>query len=111
MNILKELPIEVKNRITSKAYKAWAESNTKKNVDALVNDFPNTMAATKHRELIKADLVEMYEKLSSEAYFQRERDNAALAEYTEASDVRYNAIMRENALLLTKIQNMSAPKK
>jgi len=86
MNILKELPIEVKNRITSKAYKAWGESKQNKKA-----------------------FVEMYEKLSSEAYFQRERDKAALAEYTEAADVRYNAIMRENERLLTKIQNLQAP--
>lgn len=51
-NVLKEMPVEMQNRITSKAHFEWAEG-------------------TKD----KAAFIAMYEKLSAEKYFMEERMN------------------------------------
>ena len=114
-NEFTELPIEVKNRITSKANMAYGESK-----------LPGVWAHVKanhgmtpvHWEVIKTEFIDKVEALEIRSYLDRERDKKALADlqaaYEEkltAKEKAYQEIMRENARLITKLQNFHAPQK
>lgn len=108
------VPLEHKNRYKSQAFQAWGESKAKKIISVTANAF---ISAEQERQ-VRDEFVENFVKAKEDAYVQRERDKNAHAEVVTAftekltkKEEDYQAIMRENQRLLTKIQNLSGPVK
>ncbi len=70
-NILIEMPKEQQDRITSKAFMAWAESSQD-----------------------RAGFIAMYEKLSAEKYFVIERAKTAQAELMQEMEIMREKIIK-----------------
>lgn len=82
-NILIEMPVEVQNRVKSKAVMAWG-------------DMERTGKETADEMYIKAraHFLDMYHKLSSEKYFAVERAKEAQSELLKEMEVMKDKIIK-----------------
>ena len=114
-NEYKELTVEVKNRITSKANMAYGNSKLPMVWHAVQH---NKCLSSKDWQIVKQEFIDQVETLEARIYQNTERAKDAQAELMQEYEEKlaqkekaYQEIMRENARLLTKLQNVHAPNK